>query len=126
MRIGRCEWCDIEYLQIHKTQRFCCRSHSKMGRSGEANNSWKGGRRIHKQSGRITVLVDGRHELEHRVITGVSSGLIVHHKDENPTNNDPSNLAVMTRSEHTRLHNLTNPRRNHNRNERGQFVCVSA
>ena len=28
----------------------------------------------------------------------------VHHKDENRSNNDPSNLELMTRSEHSRLH----------------------
>jgi len=29
---------------------------------------------------------------------------VVHHKDLNKTNNDPSNLQLMTRSEHTKLH----------------------
>lgn len=28
----------------------------------------------------------------------------VHHKDENRSNNDPSNLELLTRSEHSRLH----------------------
>lgn len=32
----------------------------------------------------------------------------VHHKDENPMNNDPSNLIVMTKEEHIRLHALEN------------------
>ena len=30
--------------------------------------------------------------------------LIVHHIDGNKRNNDPSNLAVMTQSEHCRIH----------------------
>ena len=29
----------------------------------------------------------------------------VHHKDENPENNDPNNLIVLTEVEHKRLHN---------------------
>lgn len=29
---------------------------------------------------------------------------IVHHKDHNRANNDISNLEIMTRAEHTRLH----------------------
>lgn len=29
----------------------------------------------------------------------------VHHKDENPENNDPDNLVVLTETEHKRLHN---------------------
>jgi hypothetical protein len=28
----------------------------------------------------------------------------VHHKDKNPLNNEPSNLELMTRAEHERLH----------------------
>lgn len=32
----------------------------------------------------------------------------VHHKDENKSNNDPSNLELMTRSEHSRHHSLEN------------------
>jgi hypothetical protein len=47
---------------------------------------------------------------QHRVIAeGVigrtlSKDEVVHHKDRNRSNNDPSNLEVMTRSEHTALH----------------------
>lgn len=35
--------------------------------------------------------------------------LHVHHKDRNKLNNKPNNLLIMTRSEHTRLHNLLCP-----------------
>ena len=34
---------------------------------------------------------------------------IVHHKDEDKDNNDPSNLEVMTRAEHSRLHMENTP-----------------
>lgn len=49
-------------------------------------------------------------ELEHRRIMRLKIGRpleeneVVHHKDGNPHNNKPSNLQIMTRSEHTRLH----------------------
>ena len=49
-------------------------------------------------------------ELEHRKIMKLKLGRelmpdeVVHHIDGNPYNNKPSNLAVMTRSEHSRLH----------------------
>lgn len=49
-------------------------------------------------------------ETEHRKIMRLKLGRplrddeVVHHKDCNPFNNKPSNLMVMTRSEHTRLH----------------------
>lgn len=42
----------------------------------------------------------------HRVILGSSAdNLIVHHKDENKLNNKKSNLEILTRAEHARLHN---------------------
>ena len=49
-------------------------------------------------------------EVEHRKIMRLKLGRplesdeVVHHVDGNPLNNKPSNLQVMTRSEHTRLH----------------------
>jgi hypothetical protein len=50
----------------------------------------------------------GRHE--HRIVAErllgrpLAKGEIVHHKDGNKHNNDPSNLEVMTQSEHMKLH----------------------
>jgi len=49
-------------------------------------------------------------EPEHRKIMRLKLGRelkpneVVHHIDGNPHNNKPSNLIVMSRSEHTRLH----------------------
>lgn len=34
----------------------------------------------------------------------IKGGLVVHHKDYNPLNNDPHNLAIMTHKDHVRLH----------------------
>jgi HNH endonuclease len=34
------------------------------------------------------------------------AGLIVHHEDHNPANNDPGNLVALTREEHLREHGL--------------------
>ena len=53
--------------------------------------------------------VDKRHEhrsvMESILGRSLSSDEIVHHKDNNPRNNDPTNLEVMTRSAHAKLHN---------------------
>lgn len=47
----------------------------------------------------------------HKSITGIDvKGLIVHHKDEDSTNNDPSNLLSMYINEHTRYHALKDRR----------------
>lgn len=42
---------------------------------------------------------------------------IVHHKDEDKTNNDISNLEVVTRSGHMKTHN-----KDRKRNDKGQFL----
>jgi len=50
----------------------------------------------------------GRHQ--HRVVVEnvigrkLRSDEIVHHKDHNKHNNDPSNLQIVTRAEHARIH----------------------
>lgn len=44
----------------------------------------------------------------------------VHHRDENKSNNEISNLQLMTKSEHARLHALINVK-NRDRNKNGQF-----
>lgn len=55
-------------------------------------------------------LPDGRRENEHRLVMEsvlgrrLLSSEIVHHKDEDKTNNDPSNLELTTRSEHINMH----------------------
>lgn len=42
---------------------------------------------------------------EHRVIAGEPVGQ-VHHRDHDKTNNDPSNLEVLTPADHARLHHM--------------------
>ncbi len=44
---------------------------------------------------------------EHRLIMGARGfNVIVHHKDGDGKNNNASNLEIMTRSEHAKLHGL--------------------
>ena len=50
---------------------------------------------------------DGEHSMEHRIACGVANGdsRVVHHFDNDPANNDPSNLDVIdSRGAHSRLH----------------------
>jgi hypothetical protein len=64
-----------------------------------------------KPSGYIEI-TRGEHNgrSQHRVVAEkmigrkLSPDEVVHHKDNNRANNIPSNLEVMTRSEHTSLH----------------------
>ena len=46
---------------------------------------------------------------------------VVHHIDHNRSNNNISNLELMTRKEHCRFHALENYK-NRNRNVKGEFV----
>lgn len=56
------------------------------------------------------VRVNGRSEMKHRAIMEkilgykIPEGCVVHHKDKNVLNNDPSNLQLMTEEAHTALH----------------------
>jgi len=72
----------IERMKETKKQRY----------SPEKHPSWKGGKRNYYQS-------------QARKIMGVTdSNTAVHHLDGDYTNNNPDNLLVLPRNEHTRLH----------------------
>lgn len=49
----------------------------------------------------------------------LKKGYVVHHIDNNHNNNELSNLQVLTRGEHSRLHNKLNKIK---RNQKGQFI----
>ena len=108
-----CEICSSAFVpnRGNQGQRFCsspCRN---------ANNSRVSvERRAAMQRGTGTkwyVKQGGRHQ--HRVVAEqmlgrpLQKGEIVHHKDGNKKNNDPSNLAVMTQGEHMREHGMGIP-----------------
>ena len=41
---------------------------------------------------------------QHNSLTKIPKGYIVHHRDEDKLNNDPTNLEMLTRAEHAILH----------------------
>ena len=55
--------------------------------------------------------------VEHELGRELSSEELVHHIDGNHKNNAMSNLAVVTRSEHHKIHAAVRPR-----NDKGQFI----
>jgi len=61
-------------------------------KSGDEHPKWKGG------------CYDYWH-IEARKIMNCPKGFVVHHKDGDYTNNDISNLEIMTQSKHVALHN---------------------
>lgn len=83
---------------------------------GAKNPNWKGGRTKHAKG--YVYAYAPRHPrqhngyvLEHILVAEQKIGRylkpeeIVHHEDEVKDNNDPGNIKVLTRGEHTRYHN---------------------
>ena len=84
--------------------------------TGELNYNWKGGA-SKTTEGYIGLNYAGKRQLEHRKIMELYLGRklelfeVVHHIDGCRTNNDISNLEVMTRSEHAKQHGNLNGHR---------------
>jgi hypothetical protein len=80
---------------------------NKRFRKGKENPLWKGGK-SHDANGYITITATGKRE--HRIIMENHLGRkllkteIVHHKNEDKTDNRVENLEIMTRAEHNRIH----------------------
>lgn len=77
--------------------------------AGDKNPAWAGGRR-QRSDGYIEVWTPTGVRLEHQVVIEqqigrpLAKGEVVHHIDENKSNNDPANLKLTTQSEHIREH----------------------
>lgn len=76
------------------------REASARGRSVKPNGYIEVTRGPHKGRGEHRVV------MEKALQRKLSRNEVVHHIDHNRANNDPANLAVMTRSEHARMHRL--------------------
>ena len=126
----RCQFCKRSFIfkrfpctkanQGH----FCSRSCAQSFRTGEKNSKWRGGR-IRERSGRVKVYAPGHpdarhyggtHIYEYRLVAAQMLGRplkkheIVHHINNDPTDNRPENLVVMTQAEHAVLHGTKNRR----------------
>lgn len=77
--------------------------------SGEKNPAWSGGRHI-RSDGYVRVWTPGGQRLEHQVVMEqvlgrpLEDGEIVHHRDEDKSNNAPTNLELTTQSKHIKIH----------------------
>lgn len=82
------------------------------GPRGAEHGNWKGGRRIYDGYAYVNN-GNKRYVAEHRLVANAPKGMVVHHIDENPLNNAPENLRVMTRGDHIRLHRELEKARGH-------------
>jgi hypothetical protein len=77
--------------------------------SGDRNPAWRGGRHL-RVDGYVEVWTPSGRRLEHQVVMErvlgrtLAPGEVVHHKDRDRQNNDPSNLELTTQSAHVREH----------------------
>lgn len=87
--------------------------------SGKKNPNWKRGFRTRKDGYLRTSKDEYLHRLAFEKAIGrkLKSDEIIHHKDRNPSNNDITNLELMTNSQHRKLHS-----KNQKRNTRGGFI----
>jgi len=63
-------------------------SYSSMARNARSNGRWK----------------DGSSQTHYRNKANAGSGEVVHHKDGNKKNNNPSNIKKISKSEHNKEH----------------------
>lgn len=117
----------IEPIKPHPSEK--CLENSKKAHKGKKGFNNKGGKRTNKQ-GYIEVWKPEHpnankkgYILEHRLVMSEYIGrpLLdsedVHHKDKDKSNNDISNLELMTKSEHTKYHEY-NEKEKHKGNKR--------
>lgn len=115
---------DLRYPSLLKERNFCNRSCLGRYRSkhwiGDQAANWKGGVRQDRE--RVMVLqpespmaTSRGYVYRYRLIASAALGRalrpneIVHHIDGDESNDDPSNLIVMTQSDHARLFDARKP-----------------
>lgn len=87
---------------------------------GEKSHAWKGGRVLDTKGYAMVFMPDHPHVInryvyEHRLVMEQMIGRylepneVVHHKDEDITNNHPENLELMSRGAHSSLHRSKRP-----------------
>lgn len=126
-KVAAHNYCSRECLNIAKAEYMKGEGNHQYGVKGELNSSWKGGKR--KSSYGYYLIYSPEHPFangdgmvfEHRLVAEqfllteensveingkkyLSPDFVVHHRDGNKTNNDVSNLQIMTLSEHTKYH----------------------
>ena len=117
----RCRRCGVTFWVHHYRRndaKYCSRRCARRDQRGPTAGGWRGGGVSDPRGYELVYAPDDPHRqkghgvyaYEHRVVMAAALGRplhrdeVVHHLDGNPGNNDPGNLAVMTQSEHVRVH----------------------
>ena len=93
----KCIMCGVEYMATSSKIKYCPTCRAKINESNQNNTKY------------INRKVNGKKIEEHRQIAKQVCAItqpddVVHHMDGNKSNNDPSNLVVLSSSNHAKLH----------------------
>lgn len=115
-----CPGCNKEYVHPDNRQKFCSKSCYTKFHVGKNHHNFKTGIRIHSGG----YLRNSKDQYIHRLVMEEHLGRKlrndehIHHVDGNVTNNDISNMVIMSNSEHRKLEYKLAPK-----NKYGQFIA---
>lgn len=123
-------------FKVHPSgmDRIYCSMHC-YDKTGSKNPSWKGGKPLGTEGRPLIYAPENPHATsnggiyayEYRIIAAnkigrsLTSEEVVHHIDGDVTNNEPENLQVMSRAEHSSLHSIERLR-SRSRDSKGRFI----
>ena len=110
-----CKRCGRIYRTYEKKRKYCsqkCYWNEVKDNPLEKHNRWKGGRHV-DTAGYVTLQVkSGMRVREHRFIMEkylgrkLNKSELVHHINQDRTDNKINNLKVVSRAEHNKIHNM--------------------
>ena len=109
---GRKKTATVKNLRNGSTKSCGCLHIERAMKHVRSNERPIGFERVKKQNGRVEIKTADGFKLKHRFLIEqaigreLKEGEVVHHIDHDKTNNDITNLVLMTSSEHTTYHNL--------------------
>lgn len=95
-----CPACASVFTSRIKTAKYCCQECFWKSNAGSGNYNWKGGIHLNSEGYKRQMVRTQKYELEHRILAESALGhslpekAVVHHWDDNPANNTPSNLVI--------------------------------
>lgn len=98
----KCKFCGVMFSVLPSTGRkYCSYECFRLSSTGIGGMDKDGYWRIYVDGNRVR---EHRHIMEEHLGRKLEPNEVIHHKDRDRVNNDISNLELMTKSEHAKLH----------------------